>query len=118
MTQVALTDASGNAISQSNPLPMASANPSAVVSFQIKIAVTNTAQQLPSNALVNGAVVKAKTTNAANGWIGSSTVNSTDDGTGTGYRLLPGEAGSFAATNSNALWVIGTANDVYYVIGN
>lgn len=91
----------------------------APITGQIKIAVTNTAVQLPSNVLVNGIVIKAKTTNAVAGaFIGGAGVTTTDDGTGTGYKIVPGEAMSFAVPNSNTIYINGTANDVFYYGGN
>ena len=100
-----------------NPLPVTTplATP---INGQIIIAVTNTAVQLPSNSLVNGITVKAKTTNIANGFLGGSTVNTTDTGSGNGYRLLPGEAVAYATSNSNLVYVNGTAGDIYYYNGN
>lgn len=93
-------------------------NPSVVFSGQIIIAVTNTAVCLPLNSTANGTVVKAKSSNTGNGFVGGQNVNTTDNGTGTGYRLLPGEAISLASSNTATLCVNGTANDVYYYIGN
>ena len=93
-------------------------NPSILLSGQIAIAVTNTAVCLPLNSTANGVAIKAKSTNAGNGFVGPQGVNTTDNGTGTGYRLLPGEAISFNISNAGAICVNGTANDVYYYIGN
>lgn len=83
-------------------------------------AVTATATQLTAQALVNGVVLTAKDTNAGNVFIGfDNTVTTTDDGTGKGYRLKPGQSSpGFGVTNASAIWIIGTANDVVYVAGN
>lgn len=118
----------GQAVAASSlPVVLASNQPSiptttplaAPVVGQIKIAVTNTAVALPSNVLVNGIVIKAKSTNnAAGAFIGGAGVTTTDDGTGNGYKIVPGEAMSFAVPNSNAIYVNGTANDVFYYGGN
>ncbi len=89
-----------------------------IVSGQIKIAATGTAVQLPSNALVNGIVIKARSLNAAAGFVGSASVTRTDDGTGNGFALLPGEAMSYATSNSSAVWINGTIGDVFYYGGN
>lgn len=104
----------------SNQTPVPTTTPlAAPVVGQIKIAVTNTAVQLPSNVLVNGIVIKAKSTNnAAGAFIGGAGVTTTDDGTGTGYKIVPGEAMSFAVPNSNTIYINGTANDVFYFGGN
>ena len=108
----ALVDSSGS-------IPVVSGSiPAAPITGQIVIAVTNTAVCLPSNALVNGLIVKAKTTNAGNGFVGPSGVTTTDDGTGNGYRIVPGEAWSGAVSNSSGVCVNGTANDVFYYTGN
>lgn len=93
-------------------------NPSTVAAGQIKIATTNTAVCLPANAMTNGAVIKARDTNVGNGFVGASGVTTTDDGTGNGYRIKPGEAASAAPSNSSAVCVNGTAGDIYYFLGN
>lgn len=86
---------------------------------QVKIAVTGTAVQLPSNPLSNGVIVKAKTTNnTACGTVGTSAVTNTYDGTGNGYGLCPGEAASLGVKNTNAGWVNGTAGDIFTFEGN
>ena len=59
---------------------------------QKKIAVTNTAIVLGSGALVNGVVVKAKSTNTGPVFVGPTGVTTLDDGTGNGYALAPGAA--------------------------
>ena len=94
-------------------------NPSTIVTGQIKIAVTGTAVQLPSNVLTNGVVVKSKGTNATTyQTVGSSNVTTTVDGTGNGYILAPGEAASFGVTNTNAVWCNGTVGDIFTFEGN
>lgn len=92
--------------------------PAGVVAGQIRIATTGTAVQLPGNALVNGIALKARTTNAANGFVGAAGVTTAYDGTGTGYPVEPGGAASFATANSSAIWVNGTAGDVFSYEGN
>jgi hypothetical protein len=94
-----------------------------VVTGQVKIATTGTAVQLPANPLVNGLVVKAKTTNAAqtgsySGTVGPPGVTTTYDGTGNGYPLAPGEAASFAVANASDIWVNGTSGDIFSFEGN
>ncbi len=100
------------------PFLTTSWNPASIFTGQIKIASTGVPVALPSQSLVNGIVVKAKTTNAANGFVGFVGVTTTDDGTGNGYRLLPGEACSLGVQNASSVWVNGTAGDVYYYSGN
>jgi hypothetical protein len=111
---VPVADPGGNAPAVAAYSP----TPAAPFTGQIKIATTGTAVALPSQALVNGVVVKAKNTNAANGFVGGSGVTTTDDGTGNGYRVMPGEAASFAVLNASAIYVNGTAGDIYYYGGN
>ncbi|QGM45843.1 hypothetical protein [Methylocystis heyeri] len=95
-----------------------SPTPASLFVGQIKIATTGAAVALPSQALLNGVVVKAKISNAGNGFVGAAGVTTTDDGTGAGYRLLPGEAWSGAVLNASSIYVNGTAGDVYYYTGN
>lgn len=92
--------------------------PSVVVAGQTKVAVTGTAVALPDHALVNGVVVRAKLANVADIYVGASDVNRTDDGTGTGYKLVAGDVISFAVDNTNVIWINGSANDVVYFAGN
>lgn len=95
-----------------------SPEPASIFTGQIKIATTGVAVALPAQALVNGVVIKAKSTNAANGFVGGLGVTTTDDGTGAGYRLMPGEAWSGAVLNASLIYINGAAGDVYYYTGN
>lgn len=91
--------------------------PASIVPFQYK--VTAAAVQMAANALVNGITIKAKTgNNAAGVFIGGAGVTTTNDGTGNGFVLYPGDTLSLAISNTNVLFVIGTANDVLYFMGN
>lgn len=81
-------------------------------------AVTASAVALPAAALVNGVVLKSKSTNSGTVWVGGAGVTVTDNGTGNGYALAPGEAVAFAVANLNSLFIIGTAADVVYYAGN
>jgi hypothetical protein len=98
------------------PLPVATPAPAAVVAGQKTVAAS--AASLGAAALVNGVAIKARATNVGPVWVGGPAVTTTDDGTGAGYKLLPGEAASFAVSNTNAIYVIGTAGDVVYFEGN
>src|ERR1035437_1018444 len=69
--------------------------------------LTASAVQLGSNALTNGVIFSALSTNVGNIFIGGSGVTTTADGTGNGYILEPGTSISFAATNTNLYYVIG-----------
>lgn len=80
--------------------------------------ITTSAVQLGANTLTNGVIFSALSTNVGNIFIGGSGVNATVDGTGTGYILEPGASISFAATNTNLYYVIGTANDVLSFAGS
>ncbi|MGU3467605.1 hypothetical protein ACLBXO_22415 [Methylobacterium sp. C33D] len=104
-------------------LKVATPTPASIVTGQVKIAATGTAVALPNVALVNGIVVKAKTSNAAQtaaapGVVGPAGVTTVIDGTGSGYPLAPGEAASFACSNANLVSVNGTAGDVFFYEGN
>lgn len=86
---------------------------------QAKIAVTSTAVQLTSQALSNGIIITAKSTNAANIVIGSSSsVTTTSDGTGNGYILAAGATVSAAILNPNLLYINGTSGDIVSWIGS
>jgi hypothetical protein len=109
--------------SDHSPVAVTTPAPSAIVTGQIKITTTGVPVALPSNVLLNGIVIKAKVTNAAqtsvySAMVGPSGVTTTYDGTGNGYPLAPGEAVSFACANSNLIYVNGTAGDVFSFQGN
>lgn len=80
--------------------------------------VTASAVALTTRALLNGIVIKAKTTNVGRVFVGAAGVTTTDDGTGNGFALLPGEAISLPATTTAGVFIIGTLNDIVYVIGS
>ena len=94
------------------------ATPATAITGQVKISVTGTAVQLASNVLVNGLFVTSKTTNAPYGTVGGAGVTNTVDGTGNGYILPAGASASFAVSNSNAIYVNGTAGDIFSFGGN
>ena len=85
---------------------------------QVKIAVTSTAVVLGSHTFSNGVIVKASSQNTASILIGPSGVTTTNDGTGNGYPLVPGEAISIAAANLSQIFINGTAGDFVSFIGN
>lgn len=73
---------------------------------QKKLTVGGTAVPLASNiALVNGVVITASLTNVATIFVGDATVNTTNDGTGSGYPLAPGQSISYATTNANLVYI-------------
>lgn len=80
--------------------------------------MTGSAVQLGSNILLNGVIVTAKSTNAAPIVIGGSGVTATVDGTGNGYILEAGASVSWAVTNTNVLYAIGTSADVLSFAGS
>ena len=55
---------------------------------------------------------------SANGVVGGTTVTNTQDGTGNGYIIQPGEAAPAATNQASSVCVNGTAGDVYTYIGN
>lgn len=85
---------------------------------QAKITVTSTAVQLSANTLTNGVIISAKSTNAASITIGGASVTNTVDGTGNGYILEAGASVSFAISNTNLLYINGTAGDIISFAGS
>lgn len=86
-----------------------------MIAFQQAVTTTATAQQLPSNAVVNSVTIFAKSTNTANVSVGVSSATSAT----VGYLL---EKGTFLtlpirAGNTNSIWITGTAADVVSVAG-
>ena len=94
--------------------------PGAMVVGQMKITSNVNVAQMPSATLVNGVVIKTKTTNSGVVFIGgSNAVTTTDDGTGSGYKLIAGEAVSLSVANLANVYIVGTSvNDVIYYSGN
>jgi len=86
-------------------------NPSTIYSAQQS--VTTSATALTAQALSNGIVITAKSTNTGTTYVGPSTLT-----TANGYALLPGKSISYGVTNANAVWIIGTGGDTVYVTGN
>lgn len=80
--------------------------------------VTASAVALTTQALVNGVTIRAKTTNTGGVFVGGSGVTTTDDGTGNGFKLLPGESISYSISTTAGIYIIGTLNDIVYVTGN
>jgi hypothetical protein len=70
-----------------------------------------------SGQLKSGLVIKAKSSNAGKVFIGGASVTATDDGTGNGFALNPGETLTLPINLAAAAYVIGTANDIVYVVG-
>ena len=86
----------------------------ALVTFQVAIVTTGTAQQLPSNSVLNSITLSAKAGNTASVSVGSaSTVTST-----TGYILAAGATVTIPCRsgNTNEIWIEGTSADVVSVI--
>ena len=77
---------------------------------------TLTAAALPSQTSANGWVIKAASSNTGVVCVGGAGVTATNDGTGNGYCLAPGEPISYATANLNNLYIVGpnTTNFVYY----
>lgn len=99
-------------------LPTQAYMPPVPIAGQGKIATTGTAQALQNLPLKNGIVVTARDENSSAIWVGSSDVTSTDDGTGKGYRLTPGQSISFAVENANSVYLIGPVGQIFYYAGN
>lgn len=90
----------------------------AVAPYADQQVVTASAVALATQALQNGVTIKAKTTNVGRVFVGAAGVTATDDGSGNGFAILPGEAISIPVTTTAGVFVIGTLNDIVYVIGS
>jgi len=109
----------GSNISSANPMPVSTPLAGLVVT-QKAIAVANTAIAFSANALVNGVIITASPSNTGPIWIGGSGVLETDDGTGNGYKLVPGQSSpGLGVLNTNAVYIIGAnVGDFATAIGN
>jgi hypothetical protein len=90
----------------------------AVTSGQKKIAVTGTAVQLGTGALVNGVVITANLNNSGPITVGPAGITNTQDGTGNGYMLYPGASMSYAVSNLSPVYINGAAGDFVTYTGN
>ncbi len=79
---------------------------------QTTIATTGTAVQLPNKTLTGGVIVQALAGNAADIYVGDSSVT-----TSNGFQLQPGQATSVAVGNVDDLYINGTAADGVCFIG-
>jgi hypothetical protein len=93
--------------------------PTSFKTGQAKIAVTGTAVQLASNALTQGVLISSLSTNVGSITIGtSSALTNVVNGTGNGAILTAGSTKSIAVTNTNLVWINGTAGDIISFIGS
>lgn len=106
-------------VSYEKPLPVtAGGSGGASAPYAGQQVVTASAVALATQALSNGVTIKAKTTNAGKVFVGGSGVTATDDGTGNGFALNPGDAISLPVSTTDGVFIIGTLNDIVYVIGS
>jgi hypothetical protein len=98
--------------------PVVTPLPATIFSGQVKIAVTGTAVQFGSNAVSNGVAITANSGNAASIYIGPTGVANTGGGTGNGYTLVPGQSTAYACSNTNDIYINGTAGDWISFTGN
>lgn len=80
--------------------------------------VTASAVALTTQALKTGVLIRAKSTNAGPVFVGAAGVTTTNDGTGNGFALAAGESVSIPANTTAGIFIIGTLNDIVYVIGS
>lgn len=80
--------------------------------------VTASAVALTTQTLLNGCIIRAKSTNTGTVFVGAAGVTATNDGSGNGFALLPGAAVSFGVNTTAEIYIIGTINDIVYVTGN
>ncbi len=94
--------------------------PTSFAPLQAIIASTGVRVQLPSNALVFGSVVcTASSGNSAAGLlVGTSSVTGTANGSGNGYVLYAGRSVSLTVSNTNLVYINGTAGDWLSCVGS
>lgn len=89
--------------------------PSTLVSFLTTIATAGVRVQLGSNALTQGVVVQAPSTNTGVIYVGGSTVSSSV----YGAELQPGQSTGIAVNNTNLIWAdTATNGNKIVVIGS
>lgn len=84
------------------------------ISFQQTIAVSGTAQSLPSNPVVRSVTITAPETNRA-----AIVISDSPNVTAGGFILEKGENMTISLQdgNTNAIWMSGLAGDVLSVVG-
>lgn len=90
---------SSSSTSPAAPTYVVNSNPSTVYSGQQTATVSATA--LPAQALTNGVVVTALSTNTGTIYIGPAGVTSS-----TGYPLVAGQSISYSVSNLNAVYIL------------
>lgn len=80
--------------------------PSAIVAFVTAVSTAGTRVNLASNALTQGIILEAPSTNTGKIYVGGSTVSSTV----YGAELSPGQATSFAGNNTNLIYIDASVN--------
>lgn len=106
------TDGYAQAVVVVDPSGTPTSNPATIYTAQQT--ATSSAVALASQALVNGVVVTALSTNTNTVYVGPSGVTSS-----TGYPLIAGQSISFGVTNTDAIYIIApTGSPVVSVAGN
>jgi len=110
-------------VSPDNPMPVTVTGSSpgsggATVPYADQQVVTASAVALATQALSNGVLIRAKSTNVGPVFVGAAGVTTTNDGTGNGFPLAAGESVSVPVSTTAGVFIIGTANDIVYVIGS
>ena len=119
MAEYRLNQGAGTVVSDEYPLPVKPAAGGGVSSiYADQQVVTGSAAALTTQAVQNGVTIKAKSTNTGRVFVGGATVATTDDGSGNGFALLPGEAISLPVSTTAGIYIVGTASDIIYVIGS
>lgn len=102
--------------------PAAPSSAIALITGQVKIAVTGTAVRLTASSqiLANGLIITASPNNNSTGaTFGLSSVTNVIDGSGNGAFIAPGASQpAGAGVNINTIYVNGTAGDIFYYAGN
>jgi hypothetical protein len=106
-------------VSYAKPLPVTAAGSGgSAAPYADQQVVTASAVALATQAVTNGVSIKAKSTNTGSVVVGAAGVTATDDGSGNGFALRPGEAISLPVSTTAGIFIIGTLNDIVYVIGS
>jgi hypothetical protein len=115
-------------IALSNPLPNGANNIGTVnlntslvlYTGQAKIATTGTAVYLTgsSTPIVNQVTVKSLAYNTSDVMVGLTGVTNTEDGTGNGFILSPGDSVDIPISNISYIFVNGAAGSIVSYLGN
>ena len=108
----------GTNVSASNPVPASLPVSTSIYTGQGLTTGSQVQIHSGSQAIVNQVTVKSNLSNVTNVSVGLTGVNATQDGTGNGYILNPGDSVDLPVSNLNLVYINGAAGAIVSYMGN